>query len=166
MLEEDKTKGEVWLGAATACAQGCSHPPRYQLPCLNARLSGSGGYSLPASPYITAMDIRQQTVYARPADIGPSHGIGRIALCFAFPTGAKISTCLSVGGNLKRKHRPLPTLDYRYQGLFSTFYQHYLYAQELALLAAALFAAMFPHCPLAAATCIHHHSNCSSCLDV
>ena len=73
---------------------------------------------------------------------------------------------MSVGRNLKRKHRPLPTLDYRYQGLFSTFYQHYLYAQELALLAAALLAAMFHSSPLAAATCIHHHSNCSSCLDV
>jgi hypothetical protein len=73
---------------------------------------------------------------------------------------------MSVGGNLKRKYRPLPTLDYRYQGLFSTFYQHYLYAQELALLAAALLAAMFHSSPLAAATCIHHHSNCSSCLDV
>jgi hypothetical protein len=113
MLEEDKTKGEVWLGAAMACAQGCSHPPRYQLPCLNARLSGSGGYSYrewpsfeppPASPYITAMDIRQQTVFARPADIGPSHSIGRIALCFASPTGAKIST--QRGGNLKWIHRP------------------------------------------------------------
>ena len=124
MLEEDKTKGEVWLGAATTCAVA----PTLLL-TLSATMPQRSPIWIwwifpPASPYITAMDIRQQTVYARPADIGPSHGIGRIALCFAFPTGAKISTCLSVGGNLKRKHRPLPTLDYRYQGLFLTFYQY------------------------------------------
>lgn len=50
-----------------------------------------------------------------PADMGPSHCIGRIALFFACPTGAKISTYRWNG-----IRRPLPTLDYRYQGLFLT----------------------------------------------
>jgi hypothetical protein len=116
MLEEGKMKSEAWLGAATGVEKAlrCCYQLR-----LQTRLSGPGGYSYlewpsfeppPQSLYITAMDIRQQTVFARPADMGPSHCIGRVALCFASPTGAKISTYTPTSANT-RLSIPRPLLD-------------------------------------------------------